>query len=118
MAFLTQQGQYVRLDATGKQVKSFQVPFHWQNGVQGADILPGDRVVVSLGIGKVAEYADGGKLVWETNVTSPSHPHRLPNGHTLVNQSNSSVLLELNRAGKIVSEKKDLECHPFRVHRR
>jgi HEAT repeat protein len=118
MAYLTQQGQYVRLDATGKQVKSFQVPFQWQNGVMGAELLEGDRVVVSLGIGKVAEYADGGKLVWETNVTSPSHPHRLPNGHTLVNQSNSSVLLELNRAGKIVSEKKDLECHPFRVHRR
>jgi HEAT repeat protein len=118
MAFLTQQGQYVRLDATGKQVKSFQVPFHWQNGVQGAEILPGDRVVVSLGIGKVAEYADGGKLVWEANVINPSHPHRLANGHTLVTQVNSSVLLELNRAGKIVSEKKDLECHPFRVHRR
>jgi len=118
MAFITYQGQYVRLDATGKQVKTFQVPFHWQNGVIGAEILPGDRLVVSLGVGKVAEYADGGKLVWETNVFGPGFPHRLVNGRTLLSSNNNTVLLELDRNGKIVSEKKDLGYRPYRMHRR
>src|SRR6185437_2719234 len=118
IALLTQQGQYTRFDATGKQIKSFQVPFQWQNGVQGAEVLPGDRMVVALSIGKVAEYSDGGKLVWETAIVNPSIPHRLANGNTLVGQVNQPVLMELNRTGKIISEKKDLNCRPFRVHRR
>ena len=117
MAFITYQGQYVRLDSTGKQVKTFQVPFQWQNGVIGAEVLPGDRMVVSLGIGKVAEYA-GDKLVWETNVFGPGFPHRLLNGRTLVSSNNNTVLLELDRNGKVVSEKKDLAYHPYRMHRR
>ena len=118
MAFLTYQGQYVRLDATGKQVKTFQVPFHWQNGVMGAEILSGDRIVVSLGVGKVAEYADGGKLVWETTVFGPGYPHRLRNGRTLVSSNNNTVLMELDRNGKVVAEKKNLDYRPYRVHRR
>jgi HEAT repeat protein len=118
MAFITYQGQYVRLDATGKQVKTFQVPFQWQNGVIGAEVLPGDRLVVSLGVGKVAEYADGGKLVWETNVVGPGFPHRLLNGRTLVSSNNNTMLLELDRAGKVVAEKKDLGYRPYRTHRR
>ncbi len=118
MAFLTYQGQYVRLDATGKQVKTFQVPFQWQNGVIGAEVLPGDRLVVSLGIGKVAEYADGGKLVWEATVFSPGFPHRLSNGRTLVSSNNNTVLVELDRNGKVISEKKDLGYRPYRMHRR
>jgi HEAT repeat protein len=118
IAYLTQQGEYVRLDATGKRVKNFQIPFQWQNGVMGAEMLPGDRVVVSLSIGKVAEYADGGKLVWEASVVNPGFPHRLPNGNTLVSPMNQNTLLELNRNGKVVSEKKDLAYRPFRMHRR
>jgi HEAT repeat protein len=118
IAYLTQQGEYVRLDATGKRVKNFQIPFQWQNGVMGADMLPGDRVVVSLSIGKVAEYADGGKLVWEASVVNPGFPLRLPNGNTLVSPMNQNTLLELNRNGKVVSEKKDLAYRPFRMHRR
>ena len=118
IAYLTQQGEYIRLDATGKRVKNFQIPMQWQNGVMGADMLPGDRVVVSLSIGKVAEYADGGKLVWEANVVNPGFPLRLPNGNTLVSPMNQNTLLELNRNGKVVSEKKDLAYRPFRMHRR
>ncbi len=118
ISYLTQQGEYVRLDATGKRVKNFQINFQWQNGVMGADMLPGDRVVVSLSIGKVAEYADGGKLVWEANVANPGFPLRLPNGNTLVSPMNQNTLLELNRNGKVVSEKKDLAYRPFRMHRR
>jgi HEAT repeat protein len=118
MAFVTYQGQYIKLDSTGKQVKTFHVPFNSQNGVIGAEVLPGDRVLVSLGSGKVAEYADGGRLVWETTVFGPGFPHRLVNGHTLVPSNNNTVLLELDRNGKVISEKKDLNYNPYRVHRR
>ncbi len=118
IAYVTQQGQYVRLDATGKQVKSFQVPFQWQNGVQGAEVMRGDHIVVALSIGKVAEYGDGGNLIWETTIVNPSIPHRLANGHTLVGQVNQPVVFELSRTGKIVAEKKDLDCRPYRLHRR
>lgn len=118
MAYLTWQGSYVRVDATGKEVKSFRVPFRWQNGVMGAELLPNDRLVVSLGVGKVAEYGDAGKLIWEASINGAGAPHRLSNGRTLVPANNQSSLIELDRTGKVVSEKKDLNCRPYRVYRR
>ncbi|MGH7221998.1 MAG: HEAT repeat domain-containing protein [Gemmataceae bacterium] len=112
-----QQGQYVRYDASGKEVKRYQVAF--QGGVaMNAEVLPGDRVVASLNIGRVAEYDGKGKTVWETNVVNPAFPHRLPNGHTLVARNQMNHLYELDRKGKIVSEKKDLEYRPWRIRRR
>jgi HEAT repeat protein len=117
VGLFTQQGQYVRLDAAGKQVKTYQVTF--MGGVaMNAEVLPGDRVVAALNIGRVAEYDDKGKTVWESNVVNPAVPHRLPNGHTLVAQNGMNRLYELDRRGKIVSEKKDLEYHPWRIRSR
>jgi len=69
-------------------------------------------VVASLNIGRVAEYDDKGKAVWESNVINPAVPHRLPNGHTLVAQNGMNRLYELDRKRKIVSDKKDLEYRP------
>ena len=43
-------------------------------------------MVASLNIGRVTEYDNKGKTVWETNVVNPAFPHRLSNGHTLVAQ--------------------------------
>ncbi len=119
MAFVTYQGQYVRLDASGKTVKSFQVPFVQNFGVSGALVLPGDRVVVALpNPGKVAEYTSEGKVAWEAAVPHPGYPTRLPNGHTLVPSNQNTTLTELDRSGRVVSEKKDLPYRPFRVHPR
>jgi HEAT repeat protein len=119
MAFVTYQGQYVRLDAAGKQMKTFQVPFIPNFGVNGALVLPGDRVLVSLSNpGKVIEYAPGGKVAWEAAVTNPGNPTRLPNGHTLVPSNGNTTLTELDRNGRIVSEKKDLPHRPFRIYPR
>lgn len=115
VALFTQQGQYLRLDAAGKQVKTYQVTMR---GAASAEVLPGDRVVASLNMGRVAEYDNKGKTVWETSIVRPAVPHRLPNGHTLVGQNNSNHLYELDRKGKIVSEKKDLEYRPWRIRRR
>jgi HEAT repeat protein len=117
VGLFTQQGQYIRLDAAGKQVKTYQVTF--SGGVaMNAEVLPGDRVVASLNTGRVGEYDDKGKAVWESNVVNPAIPHRLPNGHTLVAQNGMNRLYELDRRGKIVSEKKDLEYRPWRIRGR
>ncbi len=118
MAFVTYQGQYVRLDASGKEVKTFHVPFVMNFGVSGALVLPGDRVVVTVPNGKVTEYTAEGKVAWEAAVPSPGYPTRLPNGHTLVPTGQNTTLTELDRAGRVVSEKKDLPYRPFRVYPR
>lgn len=117
IALFSQQGQYVRLDAAGKQIKTYQADI--QGGAaMNAEVLPGDRVVASLNIGRVTEYDNKGKAVWETNVLNPACPHRLSNGHTLVAQNGRNHLYELDRRGKIVAEKKNLEYRPWRIRRR
>jgi HEAT repeat protein len=117
VGLFTQMGQYVRLDAHGKQVKSYQA--NMPGGVaMNAEVLPGDRVVAALNVGRVAEYNDQGKSVWESNIANPAVPHRLPNGHTLVAQNGMNHLYELDRKGKTIAERKDLEYHPWRVRRR
>jgi len=117
VGLFTQQGQYVRLDAKGKQVKTYQV--NLPGGfAMNAEVLPGDRVLVALSMGSVAEYNDKGQSVWECNVPNPAVPHRLPNGHTLVAQNGMNHLYELNRKGKIIAEKKDLEYRPWRIRHR
>jgi HEAT repeat protein len=119
MAFLTYQGQYVRLDSAGKEVKSFHVPFNPNFGVNGAELIGGDRVLVSLpSPGKVLEYNAEGKVVWEASVPNPGFPTRLPNGHTLVPGNGLTTLTELDRSGRVLSEKKDLPYRPFRVYLR
>jgi HEAT repeat protein len=117
IGLVTQQGQYVRLDTTGKQVKTYQLNLPGCVAMN-AEVLPGDRVVASLNINRVAEYDDKGKSAWESNVANPAVPHRLPNGHTLVSQNGMNHLYELDRKGKIVAEKKDLEYRPWRIRRR
>ncbi len=117
IAYITQQGQYTRLDAAGKQVKSYQVPNNNGGVPIYAEVLPGDRVVTSYNTGRVVEYDDKGKSVWEVAVNSPVFPHRLPNGHTLVAQGNVNHMVEIDRKGKIVAEK-NLDYKPWRIRRR
>ena len=81
----SQQGQYVRLDAAGKQLQTYQ-PDVQGGAAANAEVLPDDRVVASLNIGRVTEYDNKGKAVWETNLVNPTFPHRLSNGHTLVGE--------------------------------
>ncbi len=117
VGLFSQQGQYVRIDAQGKQVKTYQASLPGCVAMN-AEVLPGDRVVTSLNINRVAEYNDKGKSVWECNVVNPAVPHRLPNGHTLVAQNGGNQLYELDRKGKVITEKKNLEYHPWRIRRR
>jgi HEAT repeat protein len=117
-AYVTYQGNYVRLDAAGKQVKTFSLPIT-HLGPSGADVAPGDRVVVSAqGLNKVIAYDENGKQAWEAAVTSPLAPYRLRNGHTLVPSMVSNQITELGPDGKVIREMKNLPVRPFRVSAR
>jgi hypothetical protein len=118
VAFFTYQGLYVRLDAASKEVRSYRIPLH-PNGFSAAQVLAGDRLLVTVqNASKVFEYDAEGKQVWEATVVSPSFPQRLPNGNTLVPSYNAPRVTELDRAGRIVSEMKDVGFRPWRVSRR
>src|SRR5262249_16314020 len=71
-AFFTQQGDYVRLDPWGKEVRSFHVGSPGVAAFTSAEVLPGDHVVVAVQHqNRVAEYDSGGNPVWEATVTTP-----------------------------------------------
>src|SRR5262249_4792385 len=102
----------------GNQVKTFNIPFFNISG-NGAEVLPGDRVVVSDGrSNKVIEFGSDGKQVWECPVLNPLIPHRLSNGNILVAGSNNPAIYEIDRRGKIVKEWKGFTYKPYRVVRR
>jgi HEAT repeat protein len=94
----------VRLDRTGKQLKSFPV----QVIVSHAnEVLSNGHVLVPLGwLNKVVEYDPEGKPVWEVTATQPISAHRLPNGNTLValQQWPGNRVIEVDRSGKQVAE--------------
>jgi HEAT repeat protein len=118
VGFLTYQGQYVRLDAAGKEVKTVRIPFVNSGNLYG-EVLPNDHVLISQGgVNKVTEYDGDGKVVWQADVTFPGIPTRLANGHTLVPAQTNTRLVELDRTGKVVNEYKDLNYRPWRVSRR
>ena len=119
IALVNNQGQYERLDASGKVVKSLHVPFNPALGVNGACVLPGDRVmIVSWNAGKVIEYDAAGKVAMEAPVQQANNCFRLSNGHTLVTCQQQTHIVELDQAGKVVNDMKDLAYHPWRVSRR
>jgi hypothetical protein len=118
MAYLTYQGNYVRLDAAGKQIKTYSVPIT-NFGLSGAEVTPDDRVVVAVqNLNKVIEYDDRGKPAWEATVTSPWAPYRLRDGRTLVPNMVAKSITELDRSGKVIHEMKDLPFRPYRVSAR
>jgi outer membrane protein assembly factor BamB len=115
---LTNNGMLIRLDSSGKELKSFGVgQAHWMTSIEA---LPGGRVLVPQpNMQKVIEYDADGKQVWEAAVQYPFSASRLPNGNTLVASPNSGKIVELNRAGRVVWEHKTTgNERPYRVRRR
>jgi HEAT repeat protein len=118
MALVTYQGSCTRLDATGKPVKTFRVPFNPNFGINSAEVLPGDRVLVGVqNLNKITEYDADGKVVWEATLALAGNPHRLSNGRTLVAVGGNRIV-ELDRQGRLLQEMKDLPYRPWRVTRR
>jgi hypothetical protein len=118
-ALLSYTGQYIKLDRAGKQVKTIQFPLFGMS-LGGADVLPGDRVVVSISgsPGKVVEYNASARAVWECPLTYPGIPYRLSNGHTVVGSPSTRQITEIDARGKIVAELKGLTYQPYRVTKR
>jgi PQQ-like domain len=115
MILLTSTGQCSRLDAAGKEIRSFRTG---PAALGGMEILPSGRVLIAhLNLNKVVEYDQEGRSVWEANVAMPTSVSRLPNGRTLVSSQGQQAILELDRAGKVVWEYKS-EGRPWHARRR
>jgi HEAT repeat protein len=102
---VTQAGTCLRLDATGKELKSFPVG---QVILGGIDVTPQGHVLVAqYNNSRVAEFDMDGKEVWQAQVQLPTSVFRLPSGNTLVASQNTAQVVELDRAGKVVWEYKN-----------
>ena len=70
-----------------------------------------------MGTGKVMEVGPDGKPTWEVTVQGCCHAVRLPSGNTLVACMQQQKVVEVDRTGKVVSEK-PTAGRPFHVRRR
>jgi HEAT repeat protein/outer membrane protein assembly factor BamB len=102
------QSEFVRLDASGKQLARFTVEVRTWGG--RIDVLPNGRVLTPLkDRNKVVEYDGTGKIVWEADFPMPVAAVRLPNGHTIVTSFQDKRAVELDANGKTVWEYKNDE---------
>jgi len=108
--------QCIRMDSTGKQLKSFPLQWAWQTGV---DILDNGHVVIpATWMNKVTEYDAEGKTVLDINANQPYAATRLRNGNLLMApQQWPSELIETDSSGKQVS-KLNLPNFPHRIRTR
>jgi Ca2+-binding EF-hand superfamily protein/HEAT repeat protein len=98
-----------RLDATGKEVKRFNLPLFGgsiaaivqvPSFAGNLDVTLKNHIVVMQSDNTVAEYDLDGKQHWKTPATG-NRATRLPSGNTLV-ASETGGLTELDNAGKMV----------------
>jgi HEAT repeat protein len=113
---VTSNRQILRLDRTGKELKSATVPsvYYYQN-----EILDNGNVLIPLGWNnQLLEYNSDGKQIWAVTTEQPMHATRLPNGNTLVSSQNWPYkYLELDKSGKKLKEHVT-NTYLFRVRRR
>jgi hypothetical protein len=93
--------RFVRLDRTGKELKSFGVQVKTSGG--RVEVLPNGHVLIpEMDHNRVVEYDAEGKQVREASVPQPIAAVSLPNGHWLVTSMNQLRAVELDRKGKEV----------------
>lgn len=109
--------QCIRLDTSGKQLKSF--PVQWAAWQTGVDILPNGHIIVpATWMNKVYEYDAEGKTVLDLNANQPWAATRLRNGNLLMApQQWPSELIETDASGKQLS-KLNLPNFPQRIRTR
>jgi hypothetical protein len=118
IALMGNDSQYRTYDAARKQIKSVNIPFQRGNAIGGIEFLPGGRILIADG-NTLKEYDSNGKKVWEVAIQDPDCLQRLPNGNTLVASMGTQRIIEVNRAGKVVWEKKmDNGGRPWLARRR
>jgi HEAT repeat protein len=117
IVFITNGGSMVRLDSTGKELKTVNVAPPQLYG-SNIDVLPNGRVLApQYSNNRVVEYDADGKVVWEASVVQPTSVQRLPNGHTLVGSMYTMQMTELDRLGKVLNQER-LEGRVICVRRR
>jgi len=118
MGYLSYAGHYVKLDRTGKEIKTYNLALVNQS-LNGACILPNDRVIIAFSNNVVREYTPDGKVVWETTgIQYPLNPFRLSNGNTLVTANSHQQIVEIDSRGKIVKTTTTKDIRPYRVTKR
>jgi hypothetical protein len=118
--FVTQSGSCIRLDARGKEVKSFQTA-RMNYAYGDLEVLNNKRVLLTQRNG-VAEFDLEGHQphpLWQASFSGPTSVQRLPNGNTLVASINSQEVAELDRQGHPVWQYKSPDGSlPWRARRR
>jgi HEAT repeat protein len=100
IVYATQNGVIGFLDATGKQVSSFNTgQYIYQGG--HIDVMSNGNVLVPVyAQSKVFEYDRQGKLVKQIQSTYPTSVQRLPNGNTLTASMYNQSVVEVDKNGK------------------
>ena len=115
VVYATNSGSVHRVDAAGKEVKSWRIP---NPTSQGIHILNNGHIVYSQQhSNRVYEVDASGRQVWTATATNPAAVWRLPNGNTLVSSAAPYQVVELDRAGKEVW-KASTQVQGLRVSRR
>jgi len=113
IVYLTQKGECVRIDTTGKRLQSFDT-HHVPSDIGCIDVSANGRILVAQDRrNKVVEYDAEGKKILEVDAPRVATAMGLPNHHILVASHQGRRVYELDRAGKIVWEHK---C-PSQVYR-
>jgi hypothetical protein len=114
---LTGQGACLRLDSTGKQLKSFN-PGRDGSWTSGLDLTADGRILITQpNMNRVQLFDRDGKAVWEAAAPGAVTASWLPNGNILVASYNSQTAVELDRQGKTVWQQKS-DYHVYRARRR
>jgi len=109
-------GTGVRLDAAGKEIKTFPTGQVYQ--FAGLDALADGKVLLpQMGAGKVVELDADGKIGWSAPLPQASTAQRLPDGTTLAGSFIAQKIVEFGPNGQLVAEMKP-DGRPWKVRRR
>jgi HEAT repeat protein len=114
---LTGQGTCIRLDSSGREIKSFAAG---RNGAwtSGLDLTADGRILIAQpNMNRVQLFDRDGKASWEAAAPGLVTATWLPSGHILVASYNGQHASELDAHGKIVWQHKS-QYHVFRARRR
>ena len=104
-ALLSYNGVFLKLDSKGNEVSKSRIPFPTNFGINGGAITQNDRVLVSIPtLNKIMEFNFNGQSTWESTITMPGIPTKLPNGNVVAPSLNGSKIVEIQMDGKIIYE--------------
>jgi HEAT repeat protein len=116
--FVNNQFQYIRLDRTGKEIKSIMLPRDPTGHQPYPTVLPNGNVVLAHhGAGKVLEIDREGKTLREVKANQPWISTLVPGGNVLVSYLNARKVQELDWKGRVVKEFSD-NIQPYKAERR